>query len=55
MIQRTVQRLPSSRVCSLVILAALLTALWTTGAAGFWYGLGERMYTVYLPLVLRNH
>jgi hypothetical protein len=22
--------------------------------AGFWYGVGERMYTVYLPLVLRN-
>ena len=31
---RTVQRLWSARVCSLVILAALLTALWTTGAAG---------------------
>ena len=23
--------------------------------AGFWYGMGERMYTVYLPLVLRNY
>jgi hypothetical protein len=23
--------------------------------AGFWYGAGEGMYTVYLPLVLRNY
>ena len=23
--------------------------------AGFWYGLGERRYTVHLPLVLRNY
>ena len=23
--------------------------------AGYWYGLGERRYQVYLPLVLRNH
>lgn len=23
--------------------------------AGFWYGLGERRYAIYLPLVLRNH
>jgi hypothetical protein len=23
--------------------------------AGFWYGAGERRYTVYLPLVLRNY
>jgi hypothetical protein len=24
-------------------------------AAGFWYGLGEGAYQLYLPLVLRNH
>jgi hypothetical protein len=23
--------------------------------AGFWYGVGERIYTTYLPLVLRNY
>jgi hypothetical protein len=23
--------------------------------AGFWYGVGERMYNIYLPLVLRNY
>ena len=23
--------------------------------AGFWYGAGEGIYTVYLPLVMRNH
>jgi hypothetical protein len=34
MIQRTIQRLWNARVCSLVILLALLTALWSTGAAG---------------------
>jgi hypothetical protein len=33
MIQRTVQRFWSARVCSLVILVALLTALWATGTA----------------------
>jgi len=26
-----------------------------TVGAGFWYGLGARGYTLYLPLVLRNH
>ena len=29
-----------------------------TGAAvgaGFWYGLGEGVYEIYLPVVLRNH
>ena len=34
MLQRTGHRLWNARICSLVILAALLTALWTTGAAG---------------------
>jgi hypothetical protein len=34
MIQRIVQRLWSPKICSLLILMALLTALWTTGAAG---------------------
>ncbi len=34
MIQRTVQRLWKARICSLVILLALLTALWSLGAAG---------------------
>jgi hypothetical protein len=34
MIQRTGQRLWHARVCSLVILLALLTALWSSGAAG---------------------
>lgn len=23
--------------------------------AGFWYGLGARMYTVYLPIIVRNY
>jgi hypothetical protein len=23
--------------------------------AGFWYGLGEGVYEIYLPVVLRNH